>query len=49
MNARENRESAFMHKDGVTYFTKRTERRILFVMTVAMLVWGVVEYARDIF
>ena len=49
MNASENQERAFMHKDGVTYFTKRTERRVLFVMTIAMLLWGVVECARDIF
>ena len=49
MNARENKERAFMHKAGVTYFTKRTERRVLFLMTIAMLLWGVVEYAQDIF
>ncbi|MEF2232250.1 MAG: hypothetical protein V3571_15055 [Pseudodesulfovibrio sp.] len=49
MEDREDRGSAFMHRDGVTYFSKRTERRILFVMTMVMLLWGVVEYARDIF
>lgn len=38
-----------MHKDGVTYFTKRAERRVLFLMTLAMLVWGVVEMAKDYF
>ncbi|WP_199244278.1 hypothetical protein [Pseudodesulfovibrio cashew] len=38
----------FVHESGVTYFSKRTERRILFVLTVAMLLWGAVEYAAAI-
>lgn len=33
----------FYHKNGVTYFTKRTERSILFVLTLIMLGWGIVE------
>ncbi|WP_419786843.1 hypothetical protein [Pseudodesulfovibrio sp.] len=48
MNGSENRERAFVHKNGVTYFSKKTERRILFLLTMAMLVWGVVEYATGI-
>lgn len=39
----------FVHKAGVTYFTKRTERRIFFVLTLAMLTWGVIEYATELF
>lgn len=38
-----------MHKNGVTYFTKRAERRVLFLMTLAMLIWGVVEMTKDYF
>ena len=38
-----------MHKNGVTYFTKRAERRVLFLMTLAMLAWGVFELSKDYF
>lgn len=38
-----------MHKNGVTYFTKRAERRVLFLMTLGMLIWGVVEMTKDYF
>lgn len=38
-----------MHENGVTYFTKRAERRVLFLMTIAMLVWGVFELTKDFF
>jgi hypothetical protein len=40
------RAKAFVHENGKTYFSKQTERRIFFFMTLAMLVWGVVEGAR---
>ncbi|WP_243545383.1 hypothetical protein [Pseudodesulfovibrio tunisiensis] len=33
----------FEHKKGVTYFSKRTERIICFLLTLCMLCWGVVE------
>jgi len=49
MNASESKEHAFVHRNGVTYFTKRTERRVLFVLTMVLLVWGVVEYAQELF
>ncbi|MDD3310742.1 hypothetical protein [Pseudodesulfovibrio sp.] len=49
MNASENKDRAFVHENGVTYFTKRTERRVLFLLTMALLVWGVVEYAQGLF
>jgi len=42
-------EKIFVHEKGVTYFSKQTERRVLFVMTMVMLVWGVVEYSKDFF
>lgn len=47
-NQTETRQN-FFHENGVTYFTKKTERRILFVMTMAMLVWGVIEYTKEYF
>lgn len=34
---------AVHHEGGVTYFTKRTEQAVLFVMTLGMLIWGAVE------
>jgi hypothetical protein len=49
MEAKESIEREFKHEDGVTYFTKRIERRVLFIMTVGMLLWGAIEYAREIF
>jgi hypothetical protein len=42
-------ERKFVHESGVTYFSKQTERRILFLLTLAMLAWGVVDYATTIF
>lgn len=33
----------FSHEKGVTYFSKRTERTIFFILTIAMLGWGVAE------
>ncbi len=37
----ENLKKTFCHRDGVTYFDKKTERTIFFVLTLAMLAWGV--------
>lgn len=39
------KRQTFVHEAGVTYFSKRTERRILFILTLAMLTWGVIDYA----
>ena len=36
-------EKGFRHEKGVTYFSKRTERTIFFILTIAMLCWGLVE------
>ena len=32
----------FVHEKGVTWFDKGTERRIFFILTMIMLVWGIV-------
>ncbi|MBG0788927.1 MAG: hypothetical protein H0S80_00345 [Desulfovibrionaceae bacterium] len=45
MNQNKETKKSFVHKDGVTYFTKQTEQRVLFLLTLAMLIWGVVDYA----
>ncbi|WP_187170597.1 hypothetical protein [Salidesulfovibrio onnuriiensis] len=49
MQGTENRQQTFLNKNGVTYFTKRTERRILFVLTLAMLAWGAAEFMHKVF
>ncbi|WP_320009006.1 hypothetical protein [Maridesulfovibrio sp.] len=40
-------DKKFIHKNGTTYFSKQTERQILFVLTSAMLLWGLVEGIRS--
>ena len=37
----EKRKKHFFHSKGVTYFDKDAERIFFFVLTIAMLVWGV--------
>jgi hypothetical protein len=49
MQEQKHREREFVHKNGVTYFSKRTERKILFILTIAMLVWGIFECTKDLF
>ncbi|MDZ7698007.1 MAG: hypothetical protein U5R49_14175 [Deltaproteobacteria bacterium] len=41
-NKGKNRKKAFFYSKGVTYFTKKTERTLFFILTLIMLVWGVV-------
>jgi hypothetical protein len=36
-------KQAFVHENGATYFSKQTERKIFFVLTLVMLGWGIVE------
>ncbi|WP_432736135.1 hypothetical protein [Maridesulfovibrio sp. FT414] len=43
MNTDEKDEKKFVHENGTTYFSKKTERQILFVLTSGMLLWGIVE------
>ena len=35
------KKKTFFHSKGVTYFDKKTERNIFFILTIAMLVWGI--------
>ncbi len=41
-NQRTAGKRAFIHEKGVTRFGKETERRIFFILTLMMLVWGMV-------
>jgi hypothetical protein len=34
-------EKAFHHHKGVTWFSRTTERKVFFALTLAMLLWGV--------
>ena len=29
------------HSKGITYFSKKTERTIFFILTILMLLWGI--------
>ena len=35
------RKKAFFYSKGVTFFTKKTERTLFFVLTIIMLIWGI--------
>ncbi len=41
-NAGITKKKLFVHAGGVTRFDKQTERRIFFILTLIMLVWGIV-------
>ncbi|MEX1299968.1 MAG: hypothetical protein AB1Z81_13285 [Desulfotignum sp.] len=41
-NQKSNRKKPAMFKDGTLFFTKETERRIFFIMTLIMLASGAV-------
>ena len=34
---------AVFHWKGITYFDKKTERTIFFILTIIMLIWGLFE------
>ncbi|MBW2047891.1 MAG: hypothetical protein JRJ09_05100 [Deltaproteobacteria bacterium] len=34
------RKKAFFYSKGVTYFTRKTERTLFFILTIIMLIWG---------
>lgn len=36
-------EKPFCYHEGRLYFSRQLERRVFFFMTVAMLVWGLLE------
>ena len=41
LNEGTKRKKAFFYSKGVTYFTKKTERTLFFILTLIMLIWGV--------
>ncbi|WP_319759696.1 hypothetical protein [Maridesulfovibrio sp.] len=43
MKSNKNNKQLFVYENGTTYFSKQTERRVLFILTLIMLVWGMVE------
>lgn len=48
METKQNREAStlgrsFCYKDGRLYFSRQMERRIFFIGTVLMLLWGILE------
>lgn len=36
-------QKAFLHEDGKTYFSKSTERKFFFFLTLVMMVWGILS------
>jgi len=34
---------ALFHSKGITYFDKKTERALFFILTLVFLIWGLVE------
>jgi hypothetical protein len=34
-------KKAFFFSKGVTYFTRKTERHLFFILTLIMLIWGI--------
>jgi len=41
LNEDQNKKKAFFYSKGVTYFTKKTERALFFILTLIMLLWGI--------
>ena len=39
----EEKEKTLHREKGITYFSKKTERTLFFVLTLAMLAWGILE------
>jgi hypothetical protein len=39
----EEKEKTLHHEKGITYFSKKTERTLFFVLTLVMLAWGILE------
>jgi hypothetical protein len=40
-NEYNDKKKTFFYSKGVTYFTKKTERILFFILTLIMLIWGV--------
>lgn len=41
MNDDKREKKAFFYSKGVTYFSKKTERTLFFILTIIMLIWGI--------
>jgi len=41
VNDAKEQKKPFFHSNGITYFDRKTERTIFFVLTIIMLVWGI--------
>ncbi|MFH1953170.1 MAG: hypothetical protein ABIL06_16320 [Pseudomonadota bacterium] len=41
MNDDKRGKKAFFYSKGVTYFSKKTERTLFFILTIIMLIWGI--------
>lgn len=39
----EEKEKVFHQDKGITYFSRKTERTLFFVLTLVMLAWGILE------
>ena len=41
LNEDSGKKKAFFYSKGVTFFTKKTERNLFFILTIIMLIWGI--------
>jgi hypothetical protein len=41
LNEHRKQKKRLLHSKGVTYFDKKTERTVFFILTIIMLVWGI--------
>lgn len=41
LNDDKEKKKAFFYSKGVTYFDKKTERTLFFILTLIMLIWGI--------
>jgi hypothetical protein len=37
------KDRSFHQEKGITYFSRKTERTLFFVLTLVMLAWGILE------
>ena len=40
---KDKKRRTLFHSKGVTYFEKKTERALFFILTLVFLLWGLVE------
>ena len=41
LNEDNGKKKAFFYSKGVTFFTKKRERSLFFILTLIMLIWGI--------